>query len=85
MSVQARYKPRKFVESEGSFLLVRGRLEDSRLDNLDLHVGTAVGADGSGLNLANDLHSLNDTAENGVLAIEPSGLDSSDEEFYKWQ
>lgn len=63
------------------FLLVGRALEDSRLDNLDILNGAAVGADRAGLNLANDVHTLKNAAENDVLAIEPSGLDGGDEEF----
>jgi hypothetical protein len=34
-----------------------------------------------GLDLLDDIQTLNDGTEDGVLAIEPSGLDSADEEL----
>ncbi|KAF9430630.1 hypothetical protein BGZ94_005438, partial [Podila epigama] len=41
--------------------------------------GTAAAA--KGLDFLDDLQALDDTAENGVLAIQPGGLDSADEEL----
>ena len=64
-------------------LLISGTLKDARLDNLDLHEGTAVGTNVCGLNLTNDVHTLENTTEDDVLSVEPSGLDGGDEEFYK--
>lgn len=61
-------------------LLVRGALYDAGLDDLDLLDGAAA-IGGVGLNLAHNVHSLEDTSENDVLVVEPGRLDGGDEEF----
>jgi hypothetical protein len=44
-------------------------------------LGGLVTAGGQGLNLADDIHAINDVAEDCMLAVKETGLDGADEEL----
>ena len=44
-------------------------------------LGLVVGTGGGTLDSGDDVHTLNDTAEDDVLVVQPGGLDSADEEL----
>lgn len=57
-----------------------GMLQLATVGNNNLGRGAAIGCTIS-LNLANDIHALNNTPKDNVLAIQPGSLDSTQEEL----